>query len=150
MPDALSLVGPTGVLLLVFLRFIISDISCSRVLIVVWSLYSFYFLCSRRWCTDELGTLHADWTNVLCIPRQNQGRGMGPRKFDLSPSPPQYYFYWPFQGGVSAVVYYNCHCMSLYVCLGAYFILDSRLTIFGKKLSFWLSACSVLIVVPLL
>ena len=40
--------------------------------------------------------------------------------------------------------------MSLLVCLGESFILDSRLAIFGKKLSFWLSVCSVLIVVPLL
>ena len=40
--------------------------------------------------------------------------------------------------------------MSLHVCLGEIFILDTRLAMFGKKLSFWLSACSVLIVVPLL
>ena len=40
--------------------------------------------------------------------------------------------------------------MSLHVCLGAFFfLLDSRLDIFGNKLSFWLSACIVLIVVPL-
>ena len=34
--------------------------------------------------------------------------------------------------------------MSLHVCLGEVCILDSRLAIFfaGKKLSFWLSACS--------
>ena len=46
--------------------------------------------------------------------------------------------------------YYICHCMSLHVCLGEIFILDSRLAILGKKLSFWLSACSVLIVALLL
>ena len=40
--------------------------------------------------------------------------------------------------------------MSLHVCLGQIYILDSRLAIFRKKLSFWLSACSILIVVPLL
>ena len=49
------------------------------------------------------------------------------------------------------MVYYICHCMSLHVCLGESFILDSRLAIFffffWKKLSFWLSVCSV---VPLL
>ena len=40
--------------------------------------------------------------------------------------------------------------MSLHVCSGEIFILDSRLAIcLGKKLSFWFSACSVLIVVPL-
>ena len=39
----------------------------------------------------------------------------------------------------SAVVYYICYCMSLNVCLGAIFILDSRLAIFWeKKLSLWL------------
>ena len=48
------------------------------------------------------------------------------------------------------MVYYICHCISLYVCLGEMFILGSRLAIFWKKLYFWLSACSVLIVVPLL
>ena len=53
------------------------------------------------------------------------------------------------------MVYYFCHCMSLHVCLGdfVFIILDSRLAKFyGKQtvFSFWLSACSVLIVVPLL
>ena len=58
------------------------------------------------------------------------------------------------------MVYYFCHCMSIHVyILGEIFVLDSRLAFFfffffffffGKKLSFWLSACSVLIVVPLL
>ena len=49
------------------------------------------------------------------------------------------------------MVYYFCHCMSLHVCPVEIFILDSRLANYlGKKLSFWLSACSVLIVVPLL
>ena len=47
------------------------------------------------------------------------------------------------------MVYYICHCMSLHVCLGAIFILDSCLAISGKKLSFWLSVCSVLILLPL-
>ena len=41
--------------------------------------------------------------------------------------------------------------MSLHVCPGEFFILDSRLANYlGKKLSFWLPACSVLIVMPLL
>ena len=41
--------------------------------------------------------------------------------------------------------------MSLHVCPGEIFILDSRLAIFwGKKLSFWPTACFVLIVVSLL
>ena len=44
------------------------------------------------------------------------------------------------------MIYYICHCMSLQVCLGEIFILDSRLGFFAKKLSFYLSACSVLIV----
>ena len=49
------------------------------------------------------------------------------------------------------MVYYFCHCMSLHVCPGEIFILDSRLASFlGKELSFWLSACSILIVLPLL
>ena len=49
------------------------------------------------------------------------------------------------------MVYHFCHCMSLHVCPGEFFILDSRLAnVLVKKLSFWLSACSVLIVVPLL
>ena len=45
--------------------------------------------------------------------------------------------------------------MSMHVCPGDYFIiiiiLDSRLADYmGKKLSFWLSGCSVLIEAPLL
>ena len=48
------------------------------------------------------------------------------------------------------MVYYFCHCMYLHVCPGEMFILDSRLANFWRKqLSLWLSACSVLIVVPL-
>ena len=38
-----------------------------------------------------------------------------------------------------------------FACIfGEIFILDSRYAIFREKLSFWLSACSVLIVVQLL
>ena len=50
------------------------------------------------------------------------------------------------------MVYYFCHCMSLYVCPDDISLfLDSRLTsLLGKKLFFWLSVCSVFIVVPLL
>ena len=45
--------------------------------------------------------------------------------------------------------YNSCYyCISLHVCPGEIFILDSRLDNFlGKKQFFWLSACSVLIVV---
>ena len=51
----------------------------------------------------------------------------------------------------SLVVYYFCHCMSQHVCPGEIFILDSHLAFCSeKKLPFWISACSVLIVVPLL
>ena len=42
-----------------------------------------------------------------------------------------------------------CLCMYVLVIF-FYFILNSRLAIFGKKLSFWFSACSGLIVLPLL
>ena len=31
------------------------------------------------------------------------------------------FFCWPFRGGASAVVYYICHCMSLYGCPGGFF-----------------------------
>ena len=49
------------------------------------------------------------------------------------------------------MVYYLFHCMFLHVCPGKMFILDSRLAIFfAKKLFFWLSAGSILVVVPLL
>ena len=45
------------------------------------------------------------------------------------------------------MVYYFCHCISLHVYAGESFILDSRLAnCLGKKLSVWLSACNVLIV----
>ena len=49
------------------------------------------------------------------------------------------------------MVYYFYHCISLHVCPGVNFILDSPVVnVSGKKLSFWLSACSGLIMVPLL
>ena len=52
---------------------------------------------------------------------------------------------------ISAVVYSFCHCVSFHVCPGDCFILDGRLAgCSGKRLSFWLSACGVLAVVPLL
>ena len=126
MPDALVLVGLTGVPLLV------SFCLTFQLFLAVES-SSMLHLCirSRRCCTRELEILHADWTNVLCIPRQNEGRGLWPRKFDLSshplPRPQKYLFCWPFQGGASAVVFYFCHCVSLHVCPGGIFILDSRL-----------------------
>ena len=48
------------------------------------------------------------------------------------------------------MIYHFCHCITLHVWPDDFFfILDSRLAnYFGKKLSFWLSAYSVLIVVP--
>ena len=50
------------------------------------------------------------------------------------------------------MVYYYCHCMSLRIGPSdCFFILDSRLSSFlGKKLSFCISVCSVLIAVLLL
>ena len=51
------------------------------------------------------------------------------------------------------MVYYFYHCICLcIVCPGDFFfILNSRLAnCLGKKGSFWLSLCSILIVVPLL
>ena len=42
------------------------------------------FFSSRRCCTNEIETLHADKTNVLCKPR----RGLWARKIDLTPPPP--------------------------------------------------------------
>ena len=55
---------------------------------------------------------------------------------------------------VTFLTFFDLHCtrMSLHVCPGDFFfILDSRLAnCFEKKNSFWLSACIVLIVVPLL
>ena len=68
--------------------------------------------------------LCAGWTNVLCILRQNWGRGLWPHRVGLSAAD---IFYWPFQGVAPAVVYYFCHFMSLHVCLGEKIILDSRL-----------------------
>ena len=50
-----------------------------------------------------------------------------------------FFFYWPFQGGASVVVYYFFHCMPLHVCPGEMFILDNPFGHFlGKKQSFLL------------
>ena len=65
-----------------FSYFLLSSLHRFFISVFVW------FLCSWRFCTDELETLHVDWTNVLCIPRQTEGRGLWPRKIDLSPPPP--------------------------------------------------------------
>ena len=57
-------------------------------------------------------------------------------------------------GQVNRLLWFTIFCdsMSLHICTGKMFILFSRLANFlgGKKLFFWLSACSVLIVVPLI
>ena len=45
--------------------------------------------------------------------------------------------------------YYFCHCMSLHVCPVKIFVFDSRLANFWGRNNNWVSACSVLIVVPL-
>ena len=142
MPDALALVGPTGAELLVFFCFSISVITCYRVLIVVSSLYSFDFYVYRRCCTDELETLHADWTIALCV--YHGRRGLWPRKIGLSH--PQWYFYWPFQAVI--LLWFT---ISVIICLCMYFLVKVLFILlwiavwptFGKKLSFWLSACSV-------
>ena len=42
--------------------FLLSSPHCYFIFVFVW------FLCSMRCCIDELETLHADWTNALCIP----------------------------------------------------------------------------------
>ena len=97
-----------------------------------------WFLCSRRCCTDELGTLHVGWTNFFCIPRHNYGRGLWPHKIDLSspttlPRPltlaPSSIF-----TDFSKVVLLLWFSISVILCLcmfdnGAIFILDSRLAI---------------------
>ena len=66
--------------------------------------------------------------HILCIPRQNYGRGLWPCKIDLStPS-------HPTSHQINILVYYFWHCMSLHVCPGNFFfILDSRLAIFWER-----------------
>ena len=50
------------------------------------------------------------------------------------------------------MVYYFCHCTSLHVCPGQFLFWIAVWSILGKEtvLSFRLSACSVMLVVPLL
>ena len=49
------------------------------------------------------------------------------------------------------MVYFFVIVCLLHVCPGEIFILNSRLAkCLGKKLPFWVSACCVLIVVPLI
>ena len=48
------------------------------------------------------------------------------------------------------MVYYLYHFIALHICHAEIFILDSLWPIFWEKLSLWLSACSVMIVVMLL
>ena len=123
--------------LMVFNCFSISVISCRsphRYFISV--VVSFFF--SRKCCTDESGTLHVNWTNVLFIPWQNLGRGLWPRKIGLSPPPPipphtPVIFYWPFPVGASAVVHYFCNCMSLPVCPGEILFLIAVWPFWGKE-----------------
>ena len=47
------------------------------------------------------------------------------------------------------MVFYICHCMSLHVCLRDFVLFGLAIwPIIVKKRPYWLSACSVLIVVP--
>ena len=117
MPDALALVGPTGVILLVFVCFSISVISCCQVLIVVSSLYSFDF-----YVLGDVGlTSYEPFTRteqMSCVYYgRTEGEGCGHVKAIKA------IFYWPIQVGASDVVYHICRCMSLslHVCLGKIF-----------------------------
>ena len=67
------------------------------------------------------------------------------RTIDLSPA---LNFYWPFQGGASAVVFYFCHCLSLHGCPGEIFTLDSRLAYFWERNCPFGFLLVVLIVMP--
>ena len=145
MPDALALVGPTRVQLLVFFCFSISVISYSFLAHRCFFSIFVWFLCSRRCCTDELETRHADWTSSCVYHGRTNGKDWGHVKSILAHLTPVV-FCWPFQSGASAVVYYFCHCMSLHVRMSWWFVLlfwRAACSFFGKKLSFWFSACSV-------
>ena len=53
----------------------------------------------------------------LYDPQQNPGRGVWSRKTGLSS---RVIYYWPFQGGASVVIYYNCQCSSAFYLLLTY------------------------------
>ena len=76
------------------------------------------------------GTLHAVLTNVLCMPRENYGRGLWPRKVDLSLP---VIILLMFQDGASAVVYYVCHFVSLHVCTGDFVFWVAFRPFLGKE-----------------
>ena len=145
-----ALIGSIGVQLLVFVCFSISIISCCRDLIVVSSLFSFdffMFLEMLHWWVRNLSR----GLNICLVYTKAELRARVVAKLNRFKSPSKG-FYWPFQGGASAEVYFFCQGVSLHVYPGDFcFILDSRLANFlRKELSFCLSACSVLIMVPLL
>ena len=130
MPDALALAGPTGLtagflLLQHFSYFLLSSPHRCFISVFVWFLYS------QRCCTDELESLHADRTSVLCIPRQTKVRGLRPRKIDLSPP---IIFLLTIQRrcfccGLLFLSLYVLACMSWYFC----FILDCLLGNFWER-----------------
>ena len=61
-----------------------------------------WFICFPWWSIDELEYLHADRTTVCCEPWLKLRARLSTRKTGLSPPD---FFYWPFQGGASAVAY---------------------------------------------
>ena len=120
-------------------------ISFYRVLIVAPTLYSFYFYVSEMlhwWVRNPSRGLY----KCLVYTKAKLWARAVPYKIDLSP---QLGFYWPFQGLLLWFNIFVSVCICMYVLVIFFSFWKAVWPIFIKKLSFWLSTCRVLIVVPM-
>ena len=83
------------------------DFWCSNVWVLAWLLSTLisWFICLLSWCKKELEVLHLDRITWMCM-NHNRTYGEVCAHVHVKPS---VIHYWPFQGGVSVVFYYNCH-----------------------------------------
>ena len=89
-------------------------------LYLLYLLFIYWFICSRRWCMDKLGVFHANQKSMCLDPHLKYGWGWR-RKTGLSP--PVKYFYWPFQGGIP-FENHLCYLCIVFAMLSRLFIAD--------------------------
>ena len=92
-----------------------------------------WFLCYRRCCTDELETLHADWTNVFVYHGRTKVTGFGHVNSIFTDRSKAVFLLW---FTISIIL---CLCMFVFVQSLFWIAVWS---LFGKKLLFWHSACN--------
>ena len=102
---------------------------------LLYLLFIYWFICSRKWCIDKLGAFHATKT-YMCVSWATSDLRLRLAHRETALSPPVTYFLWPFKGGASFVDYL-CLLCPVFFMLFCLFIAALRSPA-GKGLTFWL------------